>query len=346
MEKQKGIPWYDNRVRFELLPSHEFVEETTKRSTFETVKGETRTMVYTLQDFKFSKREEGFRKYHPLKLIEIVRSIKGAKMSPEYNAMPGIHDDECYYKIDLPTNKIRFQINIGKKEPSDVRPEIAIDTLGSLPDVETLEAVKKVIRYIASKIDVQVQCYGKLFLVEEFLFVMDEWREDRRQAREDMGKVIKILSDFFEGDKFSFDRDKFSESVRLVKGIYCAIPSNNKFAAGRATQNIHEKLSAVVYLIKEQDIKIDDFDAFWQLLEAAFLFMDKIEVFPGLIGHGYGPDSTKRAFSFICYLMDLLKSRHDEEEFQKKFNKIQHNIKESGKEQPRFILTQAVKWVR
>lgn len=71
MEKQKGIPWYDNRFRFELLPSHEFVEETTKRSTFETVKGETRTMVYTLQDFKFSKREEGFRKYHPLKLIEI-----------------------------------------------------------------------------------------------------------------------------------------------------------------------------------------------------------------------------------------------------------------------------------
>ena len=252
----------------------------------------------------------------------------------------------CYYKIDLPTNKIRFQINIGKKEPSDVRPEIAIDTLGSLPDVETLEEVKKVIRYIASKIDIQVQCYGQLFLVEEFLFVMDEWREDRRQARKDIGKVIKILSDFFEGDKFSFDKDKFSESVRLMKGIYGAIPSNNKFAAGCATQNIHERLSAVVHLLKEQDIKIDDFDSFWELLEAAFLFMDKIEVVPGLVGHGYGPDSTKRAFSFICYLMDLLKSREDEDVFLQKFNKVQHNLQLSGKEQPRFILLQAVRWVK
>lgn len=168
----------------------------------------------------------------------------------------------------------------------------------------------------------------------------------KRVLNREIRIVLDILRGFFEKNKFKFNKDKFSEAVKLMKVIYDALPDNNQFDAGSMTEEIHARFSAVFKLIKEENIKLKNIDELWQILEDAFLFMEKLEIIKEAVGHGYGPDSTKRAFTCLCYLFGLLKSREDEEDFRQKFNKIQHTIVSLNKKKAGFILLQVVRWVK
>lgn len=176
--KTKDSSWNEKWFRFELIPKKDVIETVKKQVTFRTVKGEKRVVSFTAFDFRQSKKKEALKLYHPAKLISLVRSIPNIKPAPEYMAFPDKDDKECYYKIDLPNDKIRFQVNMGSKKLEEYGcPEISIDTLNRFPDDKTLERVKGILRFVSSRSEMEVQCYNTVFSVSTFIKLIDEWKK-------------------------------------------------------------------------------------------------------------------------------------------------------------------------
>lgn len=174
MNKKQKIKLNERWFRFELIPAAKFLEKQTKTYKFKTLQNEIKYLKYETECLVSNKKKEALEVYHPKKLIEVVKLIPRIKLSPEYKAFPR-DPDECYYKIDLPDDKIRFQINVGSLKPHpDSCPEIAIDTLNRFPDNETLEEVKKVLKLISSKVEFQVRCYNQVFSIQEFMKIIDK----------------------------------------------------------------------------------------------------------------------------------------------------------------------------
>ncbi len=162
-----------------------------------------------------------------------------------------------------------------------------------------------------------------------------------KKTGEKIDFVIQILKGFFPKGGFKFSEAKFASALKKTEEVYKGLKGLSKHEAGSAAQEIHERVPAVMHMLETKGMKLKNKDDLWHYLEALLRFTENLYVVEKLVAHGYGPDSTKRAFGTIEYNLALLKKLENPGNYSEKLGKLKNKMKTLKNKNPSFLLEKA-----